>query len=129
MLDGFRTVVRPVVTEKSSAMFGALKEYTFEADPRATKLEIRQAIESLFGVTVTGVRTAQQRSKLRTRGRSKGRRPHSRSLWRDRHRPQPRPRHRRPRHQQRPQQRRPWLWPNPHLPNPRSEGRHHLTSS
>jgi large subunit ribosomal protein L23 len=75
MPDRYRTVVRPVVTEKSSAMYAALREYTFEADPRATKQQIREAIESLFGVTVTRVRTLQQPAKRRTRGRSVGRRP------------------------------------------------------
>ena len=75
MLDRFRAVVRPVVTEKSSAQYAALREYTFEADPRATKPQIRDAIESMFGVKVTSVRTMQQRSKRRTRGRSVGRRP------------------------------------------------------
>jgi large subunit ribosomal protein L23 len=75
MPDRYRTVVRPVVTEKSSAMYAALREYTFEADPRATKQQIREAIESLFGVTVTSVRTLQQPAKRRTRGRSVGRRP------------------------------------------------------
>ncbi|MDH3289574.1 MAG: 50S ribosomal protein L23 [Gemmatimonadota bacterium] len=75
MLDRFRAVVRPVVTEKSSAQYAALREYTFEADPRATKPQIREAIESMFGVKVTSVRTMQQRSKRRTRGRSVGRRP------------------------------------------------------
>lgn len=75
MPDRFQTVVRPVVTEKSSAQYGALREYTFETDPRATKPQIRDAIESMFGVRVTSVRTMQQRSKRRTRGRSAGRRP------------------------------------------------------
>jgi large subunit ribosomal protein L23 len=75
MPDRFQTVVRPVVTEKSSAQYGTLREYTFETDPRATKPQIRDAIESMFGVRVTSVRTMQQRSKRRTRGRSAGRRP------------------------------------------------------
>lgn len=74
-----RVVVRPVVTEKSSAAFEATKdhrkEYAFRADPKATKRDIKAAIETLFNVTVVGVRTLQQRSKRRTRGRSEGRRP------------------------------------------------------
>lgn len=76
MPDTYSTVVRPVVTEKSSAQYARLREYTFEADPRATKHEIRAAIEQLFGVKVTQVRTMIQPSKRRTRGRSAGRRPH-----------------------------------------------------
>ncbi len=74
MTDRFRAVLRPVVTEKSSALFGALKEYTFEAPPDATKPQIREAIESLFDVRVKSVRTMQQPAKRRTRGRTEGRR-------------------------------------------------------
>ncbi len=70
-----RTVVQPVVTEKSSAAFQTRKEYAFVADPHATKREIKTAIEALFNVTVVGVRTLQQRSKRRTLGRREGRRP------------------------------------------------------
>ena len=65
---------RPLVTEKSSAVYGERLEYTFEVHPEATKHEIRDAIESLFDVTVTKVRTLQQPAKRRTRGRSEGRR-------------------------------------------------------
>ncbi len=75
MPDLFGVVLRPVVTEKSSAAFAARKEYTFEAHPQATKRDIRAAVEELFGVRVIHVRTLQQRSKRRTMGRSEGRRP------------------------------------------------------
>jgi large subunit ribosomal protein L23 len=75
MPEAHRAIVRPVVTEKSSAQYAQLREYAFEADPRATKQQIREAIETLFGVTVTSVRTMVQPAKRRTRGRSVGRRP------------------------------------------------------
>lgn len=75
MPDPYKTVIRPVVTEKSSAQYAQMREYTFEADPRASKPEIRDAIEMLFDVKVTSVRTLVQPSKRRTRGRSQGRRP------------------------------------------------------
>jgi len=72
MTDRFRAVIRPLVTEKSSAAFGTLKEYAFQADPRATKTEIRGAIEGLFDVHVVHIRTLQQRAKRKTRGRTQG---------------------------------------------------------
>lgn len=75
MPEVYQAVVRPVVTEKSSAAYAARKEYTFEAHHHATKRDIKQAIEDLFGVTVVKVRTLQQPSKRRTRGRSAGRVP------------------------------------------------------
>ncbi len=75
MPDRFRAVVRPLVTEKSSASYGVRKEYTFVCDLHANKYDIKNAIESLFAVRVTSVRTAIQRSKRKTMGRHVGRRP------------------------------------------------------
>ena len=65
-------VVRPVLTEKTSAAFQARKEYAFEVHPQATKPLIRQALKELFGVTVTNVRTMVVRRKSVTRGRYTG---------------------------------------------------------
>jgi large subunit ribosomal protein L23 len=66
------TVVRPLITEKSSAAFQARKEYTFQVHPDATKGDIRIALESQFGVHVTAVRTMQMRRREVTRGRIRG---------------------------------------------------------
>ena len=64
----YRAVVKPLVTEKSSAMYENRKIYTFRVDPAATKPEIRDAIEHLFGVTVRDVHTMQMRAKERKAG-------------------------------------------------------------
>lgn len=72
-----RTVVRPVVTEKTSAQYQNHGEYTFEVSMAASKPAIRQAIEKLFGVKVTGVWTMNVRGKpRRTQGGTPGLRPH-----------------------------------------------------
>jgi large subunit ribosomal protein L23 len=70
-----RTIVRPLVTEKTSAAYQARGEYTFEVHPQANKTSIKSAIEQLFGVKVTGVWTSQQRGKPRRVGTSAGLRP------------------------------------------------------
>ena len=70
-----RTIVRPLITEKSSAAYQDRGEYTFEVHPDATKPQIRSAIEQLFGVKVTGVWTSNVRGKEKRMGRSIGRRP------------------------------------------------------
>ena len=63
-----RTVVRPIVTEKTSAAYQAKGEYVFEVANDATKPAIKQAIEKLFGVKVTGVNTLNRAGKrVRTR--------------------------------------------------------------
>ena len=69
-----RVIVRPLVTEKSSEAYQARGEYTFEVHPDANKHSIRNAIEQLFGVKVTGVWTSNQRGKERRVGKSSGRR-------------------------------------------------------
>jgi large subunit ribosomal protein L23 len=70
-----RTIVRPLITEKTSAAYQARAEYTFEVHPDATKLQIRSAIEELFGVKVTGVWTLNVRGKEKRMGKTVGRRP------------------------------------------------------
>lgn len=70
-----RTIVRPLITEKSSAAYQDRGEYTFEVHPDATKTQIRSAVEQLFGVHVTGVWTSNQRGKEKRVGKTVGRRP------------------------------------------------------
>jgi large subunit ribosomal protein L23 len=70
-----RTIVRPLITEKSSAAYQARGEYTFEVLVDANKPQIRSAIEQLFGVKVTGVWTSNQRGKEKRMGKNVGRRP------------------------------------------------------
>jgi large subunit ribosomal protein L23 len=66
------TVVRPLITEKSSAAYQARKEYAFEVHPEATKRDIRAALEQQFAVHVTAVRTMQMRRREVRRGRIAG---------------------------------------------------------
>ena len=64
----YQTIVRPIVTEQSSMAYQERGEYTFEVHPEATKPAIRQAVEQLWGVKVTGVWTSQQRGRARAVG-------------------------------------------------------------
>ena len=73
----YRTIVRPIITERSSAAYQDRGEYTFEVAPSATKFAIKEAIERLFGVKVTGVWTSNARGKAKRVGQSIGRRPHT----------------------------------------------------
>jgi large subunit ribosomal protein L23 len=50
-----RTIMRPIITERSSAAYQDRGEYTFEVAPDANKYSIKAAVEQLFGVKVTGV--------------------------------------------------------------------------
>lgn len=75
MPDVHRTIVAPVVTEKSSAAYAARRQYAFRVHVRATKPQIKTAIEQLFDVSVTSVRTLVLPAKRRTYRQRVGRRP------------------------------------------------------
>ena len=63
---------RPVVTEKGTALKEQNK-YLFEVDRRANKVEIKQAVESLFNVKVAAIHTVSMRGKVKRLGRFAGR--------------------------------------------------------
>ena len=61
----------PVITEKSEND-RANGKYTFKVDPKANKLEIKEAIEKIFKVNVTSIRTINVKPKKRRVGRYYG---------------------------------------------------------
>lgn len=65
---------RPVVTEKNTGLMDQNK-YVFEADRRANKAQIKEAVEKAFNVTVTSVNVVTVPSKPKGFGRLRGRRP------------------------------------------------------
>ena len=62
MKTAYDIIKRPIITEQSmeSASF---KKYTFEVAKTSNKVEIRQAVEAIFNVTVTKVNTLNVKSK------------------------------------------------------------------
>ena len=64
-------LIKPIITEKSSVMMGEGK-YTFRVDGAANKIEIKYAVESIFKVDVTEVRTMNMPGKLKRQGRTSG---------------------------------------------------------
>jgi len=88
MRDAQSIIKRPLLTEKSSRLRetgGAAdrpaegdtyaQQVVFEVARDANKIEIRSAVQTLFKVTVTGVRTSVVRGKQKRVGRFSGRRP------------------------------------------------------
>jgi large subunit ribosomal protein L23 len=67
-----QVIIRPVVSEKSYVL-SAVNKYTFRVHPDAHKTQIRQAVETLFGVGVLEVRTMSVKSKPKRRGVIRGR--------------------------------------------------------
>ena len=74
-MDRLRSVIRrPLFTEKSTRVQERDNQYAFAVDPGANKRDIAEAIEKLFEVQVTNVRTQNYRGKERRMGRFAGRR-------------------------------------------------------
>lgn len=72
-MDNHNVVIRPLVTEQGMHLASKLNAYSFEVNKKANKVQIRHAVEQLYGVKVVEVRTATRKGKLRRRGRSTGR--------------------------------------------------------
>ena len=67
----YEILKRPIITEKSNFQHSELQQYAFEVDRAATKKQIKQAVETLFNVTVEKVNIinmpAKRARNLRTR--------------------------------------------------------------
>ena len=64
-LQPHQIIMRPLVTEKDMYQSNELNQYAFEVNPRAGKDQIRHAVEMLFNVRVTRVRTQNRGGKPR----------------------------------------------------------------
>jgi large subunit ribosomal protein L23 len=71
-VDARQVIHSPVISEKSYALI-ADNKYTFRVHPDAHKTQIRAAVEEIFDVAVTDVRTMTMKSKPKRRGWTAGR--------------------------------------------------------
>jgi large subunit ribosomal protein L23 len=65
-------LVRPVITEKATADSEDNNRFAFVVDKKANKVEIKKAIQELYGVNVESVRTMVVPGKKKTRGTKNG---------------------------------------------------------
>lgn len=65
----YEVLRRPIVTEKTSMQADELNQYTFEVDRRANKVQVREAVEAAFDVTVLAVNIMNVPGKARRYGR------------------------------------------------------------
>ena len=73
-MNGYQIIRRPLVTEKSTLSKENNNQLVFEVAPKANKVEIRRAIESIFNVRVLKIRTIHMKGKKKRAGRIIGRR-------------------------------------------------------
>ena len=72
---------RPLVTEKTTLAREVGETIVFEVAVDATKIEIRRAVEKLFGPKVISVRTQIMHGKIKRQGRFAGQRPDWKKAW------------------------------------------------
>jgi large subunit ribosomal protein L23 len=63
---------KPIITEKMTRMGEKSGRYGFIVNPRANKIQIKKAVETLYNVVVVDVNTMNHRGKKKTRGTKTG---------------------------------------------------------
>ena len=71
MKTAYDIIISPVITEQSMEDLD-IKKYAFKVAKDANKIEIKKAVEEIFGVTVIKVTTTHMRGKMRRQGRTQG---------------------------------------------------------
>lgn len=74
MSDHYKTILKPILTEKSTKLKEEKNLLCFMVAREANKIEIKKAVEALFKVKVDSVRTMNRRGKMKRVGRSEGKR-------------------------------------------------------
>jgi len=72
-MNSYDVIIKPVLTEKGYGGIG-LKDYTFIVNKKATKTQIKKAVEEIFSVKVARVNVTNYDGKLKRMGRTEGRR-------------------------------------------------------
>ena len=74
-MNAHQIIKGPIITEKLDAERETHRHYAFNVDRKANKDEIKAAIQTLFKVSVTAIRTSVHRGKVKRMGKSIGKRP------------------------------------------------------
>jgi large subunit ribosomal protein L23 len=67
-MNVYQVLIRPILTEKTDYQRDA-NQYVFEVNPKANKLQIKEAVEKIFDVEVQSVNTMVMKPKQRRMGR------------------------------------------------------------
>ena len=72
-MNSYDIIIKPVLSEKSYSSI-SLKDYTFIVNAKATKTEIKKAVEEVFNVKVDRINVTNYDGKVKRMGRTEGRR-------------------------------------------------------
>lgn len=70
----YDTIIRPLVTEKTTVQKDDYNQYSFEVNPKANRVDVRNAVEAIFKVNVKDVSIMNVKGKVKQRGRIVGKR-------------------------------------------------------
>lgn len=76
-----QVIRRPLVTEKTTVARESSPVVVFEVNRDATKIDVKRAVEKLFGAKVAHVRTQIMHGKIKRQGRFAGPRPDWKKAW------------------------------------------------
>ncbi len=71
-MEDHNIIFRPLITEQGTHLAGKVSAYAFEVNKEANKLQIKGAVERLYSVKVSKVRTANRKGKFRRKGKTSG---------------------------------------------------------
>lgn len=71
-LSHHKVLIRPILTEKTTHGIESLNAYVFEVAPSANKIQVKDAVEEIFDVSVVKVNILNRRGKRKRVGRSIG---------------------------------------------------------
>lgn len=79
-MNSYDILKRPIISERSMEVIldkegNEIKKYTFEVPKTANKVEVKKAVEEVFGVKVAKVNTMNVLGKIKRMGKNEGRRP------------------------------------------------------
>ena len=66
-MDPYKVIIRPIDTEKTRYQASELGQYVFEVDRGTNKIEVKRAIETIFGVKVVAVNVMNMPAKAQSR--------------------------------------------------------------
>ncbi len=76
-----KVLLAPVISEKSTRVADAHRQFVFKVDRSASKPEVRKAVELMFDVKVDNVQIANMRGKIKRHGQTTGRRADSKKAY------------------------------------------------
>ena len=73
-MNQYDILIKPINTEKSNLQREMYNQYSFEVHPFANRLDIKNALQRIFGVKVKAVNTINMKGKVKRRGKILGKR-------------------------------------------------------